>query len=68
MRFNISRASAIKSHPDSVRQKFNNGNTAGSTAVKASSFNGEFSIRLIASKHPDAANSASPSSSESSSP
>jgi hypothetical protein len=32
IRFKISRASAIKSHPDSVKQKFNNGKIDGSTA------------------------------------
>jgi hypothetical protein len=56
----------MKSHPPSVRQKFNIGNSKGSIAVYASSFRGEFKIRFIASKQPDAANSASPSSSESS--
>lgn len=56
----------MKSHPASVRQKFKIGNSKGSMAVYASSFSGEFSIRLIASRQPEAANSASPSSSESS--
>ena len=56
----------MKSHPTSVNAKFNTGKMNYSIYKYASSFKGAFRILLIASKHPAAANSVSPSSSESS--
>ena len=56
----------MKSHPISVKAKFNIGNMKTSICKYASSFKGAFNILLIASKQPAAANSVSPSSSESS--